>query len=296
MSLHEKWIIKRTLVHADDISKLVVEAGLVDKKEPYWSVTATEYDNFCFDDCVACGCMHDDILKHFPELQPVIDVHLSDTNGAPMHALANAKYFYEQKEWKRLFNHLRWSDSNMDKVNKAFSSNYHGLVEFLDKESHSHGNVEMVLILLVKNVLAPMWKLQAKRAREVLESLNDSTDTETPFEKKIREHGIKSEIDEEGFDGNYLKYKVRLRMGRRSMTVPFMCGIAYGEVTTAAVFGSVLRDANSVSSANFDEFCCMFGYDTDSREAEKNYKACVSMDKKLKKFLGEEYNSFMNQG
>ena len=85
-------------------------------------------------------------------------------------------------------------------------------------------------------------------------------------------------------------------MGRRSMTVPFMCGIAYGEVTTAAVFGSVLRDANSVSSADFDEFCCMFGYDTDSRKAEKNYKACVSMDKKLKKFLGEEYNSFMNQG
>ncbi|UVK46769.1 hypothetical protein BPNPMPFG_002477 [Mesorhizobium sp. AR07] len=40
---------------------------------------------------VACGCLHDDIAKAFPELAPLIRWHLVSTDG-PMHYIANTVY------------------------------------------------------------------------------------------------------------------------------------------------------------------------------------------------------------
>lgn len=42
-------------------------------------------------DVRACGCMHDDIAKIFPELAPLIIWHLCSTDG-PMHYIANTIY------------------------------------------------------------------------------------------------------------------------------------------------------------------------------------------------------------
>ena len=41
------------------------------------------------EDCF--GCMHETIIKHFPELAPYIKWHLCDSDG-PMHYLANTSY------------------------------------------------------------------------------------------------------------------------------------------------------------------------------------------------------------
>ena len=41
----------------------------------------------------AMGCIHDDILRHWPELAPVVALDLSDDTGAPMHAFANGWYW-----------------------------------------------------------------------------------------------------------------------------------------------------------------------------------------------------------
>ena len=41
------------------------------------------------------GCLHDAALLAFPELAPLVDLHLADSEtGEPMHAEANALYFY----------------------------------------------------------------------------------------------------------------------------------------------------------------------------------------------------------
>lgn len=41
----------------------------------------------------ACGTMHDEIVRYFPELAPVVRVHLSGADGTPMHAVANGLYW-----------------------------------------------------------------------------------------------------------------------------------------------------------------------------------------------------------
>lgn len=40
----------------------------------------------------ACGCLHEDTLKLWPELAPVVALHLCDDTGIPMHAEANGWY------------------------------------------------------------------------------------------------------------------------------------------------------------------------------------------------------------
>lgn len=46
------------------------------------------------DGIVAWGCLHDEILKAWPDLADAVALHLSDEDGAPMHAAANGWYWY----------------------------------------------------------------------------------------------------------------------------------------------------------------------------------------------------------
>ena len=43
-------------------------------------------------DCEACGCLHDEIRSHFPELAPFIKWHLMSSDE-PMHYVANTLYW-----------------------------------------------------------------------------------------------------------------------------------------------------------------------------------------------------------
>ena len=49
-------------------------------------------------DCQACGCLHEDIEKVFPELAPLVKWHLMDTDG-PMHYLANTLYHASDRDY-----------------------------------------------------------------------------------------------------------------------------------------------------------------------------------------------------
>ena len=42
-------------------------------------------------DCESCGCIHEDIVKHLPQLAPYIKWHLTSSDG-PMHYIANTVY------------------------------------------------------------------------------------------------------------------------------------------------------------------------------------------------------------
>lgn len=46
-------------------------------------------------DCIACGCIHDEIIKHFPHLKRAIDFHLCSSDG-PMYYIESTMYHIEQ--------------------------------------------------------------------------------------------------------------------------------------------------------------------------------------------------------
>jgi hypothetical protein len=86
---------------------------------------------------VAGGCIHDEIIKHFPQLQPLVDVHLSDDNGVPMHAYANAAYWAghqgrSDKNTDILAKHLRVSKEKANEMT-TYINLYYG--EFTTPES-----------------------------------------------------------------------------------------------------------------------------------------------------------------
>lgn len=74
--------------------KITVEAGLhkfEGDAHPYFSVTGHVWKPGARDwEC--CGCLHDLLVEQWPELAPVIALHLSDDTGTPMHAEANSWY------------------------------------------------------------------------------------------------------------------------------------------------------------------------------------------------------------
>ena len=60
------------------------------------------------------GCIHEEIVKHFPELQFLVDMHLADEDGVPIHAYENAAFFagqtkYQEFDSSKLAKHLRIS-------------------------------------------------------------------------------------------------------------------------------------------------------------------------------------------
>lgn len=80
----------RPLIHVD--ARAYTLGG---NQHPYFSITATIDDQWTRrnNDCRSCGCLHDEILRLWPQLAPIVALHLSDANtGEPMHAEANGFY------------------------------------------------------------------------------------------------------------------------------------------------------------------------------------------------------------
>ena len=104
-------MVSRTLIRdLPDRSRVVVHLQLRERGDPgglspVFSVTTDRYEPHGTHsgksrhrrdrDPDSCGCLHDAALLAFPELAPLVDLHLADSEtGEPMHAEANALYFY----------------------------------------------------------------------------------------------------------------------------------------------------------------------------------------------------------
>lgn len=75
------------------------------------------------------------------------------------------------------------------------------------------------------------------------------------------------------------------------MTVEYSLGSTHkGHPDIESVMGSLFSDA-SCAQGSFEDFCSDIGYDTDSRLAEKIYKACKSINIRLHKFIDSQYDA-----
>lgn len=81
-------------------------------------------------------------------------------------------------------------------------------------------------------------------------------------------------------------FRVTLKRGTKRMTVYFSQGAAH---TKAPTVGDVLEClASDQTDESFDDWCSNYGLDTDSRSAERTYKAVTRSSKALARFLGAD--------
>lgn len=89
-------------------------------------------------------------------------------------------------------------------------------------------------------------------------------------------------------------WHVLLRTDGRRMTVTYRTGLGLGEPTARDVLESLASDASTVEhSEGFEDWADSLGYDTDSRSAERSYRATVRQTERLRKFLGDRYTEFL---
>ena len=91
-------------------------------------------------------------------------------------------------------------------------------------------------------------------------------------------------------------YKVVLRRKGKQMTVLFSVGMGWEtEPDACDVLNCMASDAGGYDNArSFEEWCDEFGYDTDSRKAEKAYKHIGKSRAKLFNLLGSDlYNELL---
>jgi hypothetical protein len=115
--------------------------------------------------------------------------------------------------------------------------------------------------------------------------------------QRIREDKIRIESEyaeanpnmgDEKWQANH--YKVILKRKGKQLTTFFSMGLAHTQEPTAEdVLNSLASDAAGIENArSFEDWCNHYGYDTDSRRAEKTFNVCERQAEKLKSFLGEE--------
>ena len=85
-------------------------------------------------------------------------------------------------------------------------------------------------------------------------------------------------------------WRVTLRYGKSRMSLNFSMGFGLNgrEPDVAGVLECLLSDSTACDQ-DFHEFCREFGYEEDSRTAERIYKACVRSGERLRAFLGQKY-------
>lgn len=87
-------------------------------------------------------------------------------------------------------------------------------------------------------------------------------------------------------------YACILRYAHKKATFYMIMGCAHtNEPTAADVISCVASNAQALD-LTFPEWCREFGYDSDSRKAERIYKRCRQTGAKMRKLLGADFDKF----
>ena len=135
-------------------------------RKPYFSVTGF----VGFDTCGAC---HAELLNVFPEIQPLVALHLADDEGRPMYATENGYYWLTEKSAGPLAECLRISVSQAEEIIGRFTAKPFSLNEF--NEAYCLPSVER-------------WKQDARAGFALIEALQKSKyaiSKETYREKEV---------------------------------------------------------------------------------------------------------------
>ncbi len=123
-----------------------------------------------------------------------------------------------------------------------------------------------------------------------------TTDTAQPIAKFIAAYHVRMTVEYADSNPHMANsetmnhFKCTLKRGRRQLSLIFSQGFGiHGEPTAADVLDCLASDANGLDNAgSFEEWANEFGYDTDSRKAERAYHAIERQASALQSLLGAE--------
>jgi len=128
--------LKLTKFYNSGKNVIIAEYGLSETNHKYFSVTGSIgrkpgkgnkiqdplYTDKGIYEYESGGCIHEQILRHFPELSDIVLLHLSDISGEPMYLIENGYYYYKAKHpnentwFKTLQDHLRIDKDECQKL------------------------------------------------------------------------------------------------------------------------------------------------------------------------------------
>ena len=155
----EEYKIKTTVSLGDDCHNNICE----------WSITAdirwkNEYGIYKE---YMCGCCHDEIIRHCPELAKFIPMHVCNHYGAPMYPVENGIYHTKNSDKSVVIEYLRISDKEYSKLSEAVDDKMYfkyllfnlGIVDRWKRESDE-------LIAELENLCGKKWVNPYKPEKE----------------------------------------------------------------------------------------------------------------------------------
>jgi hypothetical protein len=279
--MHEHYIARRREAKTlADGTVLEADAGLVwleGNRAPYFSVQGTLWKSSSHARAhadagyLAGGCLHEEILEHFPQLAPVVALHLSDDDGTPMHAEENARYHVKQGDRETAARLLRVAPA------AAVPSRPARMGSFVRRQR-------------------PRWKREAARALAILEAgpaeLELPAGPSSVFDRVTLDivDGPESHHHE---SWAHNAWKVRLSYDGRRMTLPYRTGLAIEEPELGDVLSGLLREAWSYDDAGGDLelFAAEYGLEETAPETARTFQAVRRQTEKLAQLLGDDYAS-----
>ena len=166
----------------------------------FWEIGKVRNDR----NMIAGGCCHDKILKHRPDLQIFVNLHLCDFTGCPMYAAENGFYHLTNG-----FNNTKPNDANFK---PEFCSYYRITAEQFDILAQSENKLRYAINLQKLGILM-QWMDEARHAILFLEQLTgkkfliDSVRTQytAPTAEQIADEQAKENA------GYYLPSKIQER-------------------------------------------------------------------------------------
>ncbi len=117
------------------------------------------------------------------------------------------------------------------------------------------------------------------------------------LQELIREHNVRATSEYGAPENPEFKnshpYTVTLKYQRRQMTVPFYMGYAHTNEPAAEDVLECLLSDSDVENYEFEEWAANLGYDSDSRRAERIYTQSQRQTKRLRTFLGNDFDLFL---
>lgn len=150
---------------------------LGDNSFPYYSITGSvkSYDKRLRDPYLAGGCIHETILEHFPQLLPLVKVHLSEADGRPIHAEANARYWAGLSKYEPIANNPKENPTETDE-NGTFNPSL--LASHLQTDEKTARELRQGLLMglpwdrvIAHLGLIELWNDQAGKARALLNEM-----------------------------------------------------------------------------------------------------------------------------